>query len=150
VKRKFALIIFFAFLTIISCQKFDDILNFHGSSPKTFIIGNDQTIYFHFDNKGIDNVIKMNVLSVDNHLCPTSKHIFCDRSGYIILKLRVSKRMESDTITLNKGDGPLKYMPRDSATITFDLDTYKIYLLNAKYYPRFIPQVEVTVQIFEI
>ncbi len=149
-KRKFSLIIAFVFLTMLYCQKEpSEIVNIQGGSSESFSIVKGQTIYFHFPDK---DIIKANVLNVDNDLCPSDKNVFCDKAGNIILKLRISRDIESDSVTLRRGTFPDGLITKDSATTIFNSTTYRVYLLSAVYYSdinRIIfkhPHVDVTLQ----
>jgi hypothetical protein len=134
-KHYFFIICIIFSLVNFNCHREENdpqILNIDGMIPTSISsISSGSIINFHFDNE----VIETKILNVENHLCPRDRNIFCDYQGYLKLKLKISRNIESDSVTLMFGtqyEGPS--IRNDSASIIFDSNTYRVYLRDAVYY----------------
>jgi hypothetical protein len=129
-KHLFIICVIFSLINF-NCQKENEsrVIDVEGITPVRFQAFEGSIIIFHFD----DEIILAKIFNINNHLCPDDKNNWCDDVGYLILKLRISRGIEFDSITLRHGVGWGWQTAIDSATIIFNPDTFRTYLSRCTY-----------------
>lgn len=127
-----------------------DIVQIDDENPAMFNTKVHQRIKFIIAQ---NNEVELKVLSIINTLCPSNPGIDCFMAGYLIADFEVRKDFAKDTIQLRHG---LSYLPdnsfsldQDSSEVSFNNESYTIFLKNADYYTGVCPYLQLTMKIKE-